>query len=113
MEKQDDMGFILERLREAEGDVTPAEIVKFMHYLSSLYARLTVELCDTEAKCALLIGEAVKTGVSVAQAKSLTDITPEGQAVIKLKGRVKAVDQLLMTLKKTTTFQSNIANNRY
>lgn len=93
-------------------DVTPEQIVHYYTYLTAIYARHSVELCDALADAARQ--EAVMLQdeeITSARVKQLVKGTEAGQGVIRLTGRLKAIEELIRSLKTAQKYHLEDARN--
>lgn len=110
MEPTPTLEAILERLK-TPSVLTPREVTESYMFLSQLYANYCAQLADAMAESAILEGRYVYDGETSAKARALTDGREEGQKVIKLKGRVKGLEEIIKSLKKAQQFMSDEARN--
>ena len=93
------------------GVMTPEEIKDYYLYLTSLNARFAVELADAMAEVAQLEGQIVLEGETSSKARQLASRSEQGISVIKLKGRAKAVEEMIRSLKAAQKYFIEDARN--
>jgi hypothetical protein len=92
--------------------LTPANVVHYYSFLTSIFAQYSVELCDALADTAKMECELLKDEtVTSAKAKQLVRGSDEGKRVIKLTGRIKAIEELIRSLKAAQKYFLEEAKN--
>lgn len=110
MEPEITLEQIIERMGQPSS-LTPKEVCDYYLYLTSYYARFSVELCDVMAVVAKKEGDLVAGGETSSKAKQLASRSEEGLSMIKLKGRLKATEELIRSLKAAQKYMLEEARN--
>lgn len=93
-------------------NVTPAQTVHYYTYLTAIYARHSVELCDALADTARQEMELLQDeDITSARVKQLVKGSDAGQSVIRLTGRLKAIEELIRSLKTAQKYHLEEARN--
>lgn len=112
MGEQTTIETIMERLK-TPSLLTPRECTEGHIFLSQLYATYCAQLADAMAECALREGERLTDGNTSVKAKAIVAAEPEGQKVLKLKGRVKGLEEIIKSLKRAQQFYADESRNLY
>lgn len=103
---------IRERMKKP-GDMTPREVTEAYMYLSAVFAERSQMLASVLADLAVVEAKHVEDGTTAAAAKVLTNASPAGQSVLRLKGEVKGLEEMIKALKKAQQFYADEAKNIY
>lgn len=94
--------------------MTPAEIKDSYMELSSYYASITAELADTTAELNVLRRKYLEDDdVPHNKAEAFALATDIGMKYTKLKGREKAILEVIRSLKVAQRYYENEARNNY
>ena len=93
-------------------DVMPGQVVQYYTFLTAIYARHSVELCDALADAARQEAKLLQDDdMTSAKVKQLVKGTDAGQSVIRLTGRLKAIEELIRSLKTAQKYHLEEARN--
>lgn len=97
---------IMERMKNP-AMMRPAEVTQSYMFLAQLYAHYSVELCDVDAAVAAEEGKMLQDDpeLSSAKAKQIVRGSVDGLKEIKLRGRLKAIEELIKALKRAQRYQ--------
>lgn len=106
----------LESIRErmkTPSVLAPREVTEAFMFLSAVYAERSQLLASALADLAIVEAQHIEQGTTSAAAKVLTNATPAGQSVLRLKGEVKGLEEMIKALKKAQQFYADEAKNLY
>lgn len=93
--------------------MTPPVIVKSYMYLSSMFGQRTLEFIEADAKAAEFEAKLLSEDMTSAKAKTLLKASQEGREANRLRGELKAIEEMIKALKRAQQYFSEEAQGRY
>jgi hypothetical protein len=91
----------------------PAQIVQSYMFLSSIFGQKTLEFIEADAKAGEVEAKYLSEDMTSAKAKTLLKASPEGKNASRLRGELKAIEEMTKALKRAQQYYSEEAQGRY